>query len=233
MKRHTPEEVVTKLRRVEARVAEGSTVAAAIREVAVTEVTYYRWRKIYGGVDKTETRRLRELEKENARLKKLLAHPTSVGWSRRSATTSSGRLRGESSEPGAWTRRRRPRPARARRERAACVPRARRRALDAPLPERPAWARRRALDAAARGRPRAPTVRLPPRVGRASARGLSRQPQARPPALARGGPSSATEDAETPPRRGPGGRELDGPPCADPPQPCLELAGAAPGPLPL
>ena len=73
MKRHTPEEVVTKLRRVEALVAEGSTVAAAIREIAVTEVTYYRWRRTYGGVDKTETRRLRELEKENARLKKLLA----------------------------------------------------------------------------------------------------------------------------------------------------------------
>ena len=73
MKRHTPEEVVAKLRRVEALVAEGSTVAAAIREIAVTEVTYYRWRKIYGGGDKTETRRLRELEKENARLKKLLA----------------------------------------------------------------------------------------------------------------------------------------------------------------
>ncbi len=73
MKRHTPEEVVAKLRRVEALVAEGSTVAAAIREIAVTEVTYYRWRRTYGGVDKTETRRLRELEKENARLKKLLA----------------------------------------------------------------------------------------------------------------------------------------------------------------
>ena len=73
MKRHTPEEVVTKLRRVEALVAEGSTVAAAIREVAVTEVTYYRWRRTYGGVDKTKTRRLRELEMENARLKKLLA----------------------------------------------------------------------------------------------------------------------------------------------------------------
>ena len=73
MKRHTPEEVVTKLRRVEALVAEGSTVAAAIREIAVTEVTYYRWKRTYGGVDKPETRRLRELEKENARLKKLLA----------------------------------------------------------------------------------------------------------------------------------------------------------------
>lgn len=73
MKRHTPEEVVTKLRRVEALVAEGSTVAAAVREIAVTEVTYYRWKRTYGGVDKTETRRLRELEKENARLKKLLA----------------------------------------------------------------------------------------------------------------------------------------------------------------
>ena len=73
MKRHTPAEVVTKLRRVEALVAEGSIVAAAIREIAVTEVTYYRWKRTYGGVDKTETKRLRELEKENARLKKLLA----------------------------------------------------------------------------------------------------------------------------------------------------------------
>tara|TARA_B100001179_G_C18460342_1_gene346889 strand:- start:62 stop:334 length:273 start_codon:yes stop_codon:yes gene_type:complete len=73
MKRHTPEEIVTKLRRVEALTAEGSTVAEAVREVGVTEVTYYRWRKTYAGVGKPEAKRLRELEQENARLKKLLA----------------------------------------------------------------------------------------------------------------------------------------------------------------
>ncbi len=73
MKRHTPEEIITKLRRVEALTAEGSTVADAVREIGVTEVTYYRWRKTYADVGKPEARRLRELEKENARLKKLVA----------------------------------------------------------------------------------------------------------------------------------------------------------------
>ena len=73
MKRHTPEEIVTKLRRVEALTAEGSTVSAAVREIGVAEVTYYRWRKTYAGVGKPEAKRLRELEKENARLKKLVA----------------------------------------------------------------------------------------------------------------------------------------------------------------
>ena len=73
MKRHSPEEIVTKLRRVEALTAGGSTVAQAVREIGVTEVTYYRWRKTYAGVGKPEARRLRDLEKENARLKKLVA----------------------------------------------------------------------------------------------------------------------------------------------------------------
>ena len=73
MKKHTPEQVVDKLRRVEALVAEGVTVAKAVREIEVSEQTYYRWKRHYGGVDKSEAKRLRELEKENARLKKLLA----------------------------------------------------------------------------------------------------------------------------------------------------------------
>ena len=73
MKRHSPEEIVTKLRRVEALTADGSTVAEAAREVGVTENTYYRWRRKYAGMGKPEAKRLRELEKENARLKKLLA----------------------------------------------------------------------------------------------------------------------------------------------------------------
>jgi len=73
MKRHTPEEIVTKLRRIEALTAENSTVVAAVREVGITEVTYYRWRRKYADVGKPEARRLREFEKENARLKKLVA----------------------------------------------------------------------------------------------------------------------------------------------------------------
>ena len=73
MKRHTAEEIITKLRRVEALVAKGATVGAAVREIGVTEVTYYRWRRKYGGMDKSEARRLRDLEKEKARLKRLLA----------------------------------------------------------------------------------------------------------------------------------------------------------------
>lgn len=73
MKRHTPEEIVTKLRQVEALTAKDSTVAAAVREVGITEVTYYRWRRKYADVGKPEARRLRELEKENARLKRLVA----------------------------------------------------------------------------------------------------------------------------------------------------------------
>ena len=71
MKKHTPEQVVDKLRRVEALVAEGATVAKAVRDIEVSEQTHYRWKRHYGGVD--EAKRLREPEKENARLKKLLA----------------------------------------------------------------------------------------------------------------------------------------------------------------
>ena len=73
MKRHTPEEIVSKLRRVEVLTAEGTSASKAIAQIGVSEVTYYRWRKKYAGVGKPEARRLRELEKENARLKKLLA----------------------------------------------------------------------------------------------------------------------------------------------------------------
>ena len=73
MKKHSPEEIVAKLRRVEALTAGGATVADAVREIGVTVVTYYRWRKKYAGIGKPEARRLRDLEKENARLKKLVA----------------------------------------------------------------------------------------------------------------------------------------------------------------
>lgn len=71
--KHTPEQIISKLRQVEVLTAQGATVAEAVKQVGVTEQTYYRWKKQYGGMDKDQFKRLKELEKENARLKKLLA----------------------------------------------------------------------------------------------------------------------------------------------------------------
>ena len=73
MKKHTPEQVIDKLRRVETLTAKGTALAQAVRQIEVSEQTYYRWKRQYGSMDRTEARRLRDLEKENARLKKLLA----------------------------------------------------------------------------------------------------------------------------------------------------------------
>ena len=72
-KRFTPEQIISKLREMEILLAKGGTVQAGCRQMGVTEQTYYRWRKEYGGLDVIQARRLKELEKENARLKKLLA----------------------------------------------------------------------------------------------------------------------------------------------------------------
>lgn len=72
-KNHTPEQIVAKLRKVEALTAEGATVAEAAKQVGVSEQSIYRWKKQYGQMDRDEVKRLKELEKENARLKKLLA----------------------------------------------------------------------------------------------------------------------------------------------------------------
>jgi transposase len=72
-KHHTPEQIVTKLRTVEALTAEGATVAEAAKQVGVSEQTIYRWKNQYGQMDRNQAKRLKSLEKENARLKKLLA----------------------------------------------------------------------------------------------------------------------------------------------------------------
>ena len=72
-KRHKPEEIIGKLREVEIQIAQGTSVAEAIRGIGVTEQTYYRWRKEYGGLKLDQAKRFKELEKENARLKRLLA----------------------------------------------------------------------------------------------------------------------------------------------------------------
>ena len=72
-KRHTPEQIVRKLGRADRFLAEGKTVADVCRELEVAEQTYYRWRNQYGGMKADDAKRLKELEKQNATLKRLLA----------------------------------------------------------------------------------------------------------------------------------------------------------------
>lgn len=71
--KHSPEQIINKLRQVEALTAQGATIAEAARQIQVAEQTYYRWKKRYGGMDQSQAKRLKHLEQENARLKKLLA----------------------------------------------------------------------------------------------------------------------------------------------------------------
>ena len=75
-KRHKPEDVVAKLRQVDVLVSQGQSVAEAIRAIGVTEVTYYRWRKEYGGLKSDQVRRMKDLEVENRRLRKAIADLT-------------------------------------------------------------------------------------------------------------------------------------------------------------
>ena len=75
-KRHKPEEIVAKLRQVDVLTSQGATVADAIRQIGVTEVTYYRWRKEYGGLKTSQVRRIKELEKENLWLRKAVSDLT-------------------------------------------------------------------------------------------------------------------------------------------------------------
>ncbi len=72
-KRHSAEQIVRKLREAEVELAKGATVKDACRKLAISEHTYYRWRREYGGLKLDQARKLKQLEKENARLKKLLA----------------------------------------------------------------------------------------------------------------------------------------------------------------
>jgi transposase len=75
-KRHKPEEIVTKLRQVEVLVGQGMARIDAIREVRITEQTYYRWRKQYGGMGTDQLRELRRLRQENERLRKAVSDLT-------------------------------------------------------------------------------------------------------------------------------------------------------------
>lgn len=75
-KRHTPEQIIRKLRESEVELAKGQTTGDVVRKLGITEQTYYRWSKEYGGLRLDQAERLKELEKKNARLKRLLAEQT-------------------------------------------------------------------------------------------------------------------------------------------------------------
>ena len=75
-KRHKPEEIVAKLRQVDVFVSQGKSVAEAVREIGVTEVTYYRWRQEFGGLKSDQIKRLKDLETENGRLRRAVADLT-------------------------------------------------------------------------------------------------------------------------------------------------------------
>ena len=71
--RHTPEQIISRLREAEVKLAKGTAIAQVCKDLGITEQTYYRWRNEYGGLKLDQARRLKDLEKENARLKRLLA----------------------------------------------------------------------------------------------------------------------------------------------------------------
>jgi putative transposase len=75
-KNHTVEQIIGKLREADVRLSQGETVAQVCRSLSVTEQTYYRWRKEYGGLKVNQAKRLKELERENGRLRQAVADLT-------------------------------------------------------------------------------------------------------------------------------------------------------------
>jgi len=75
-KRPKPEEIVSKLRQVEVLQGQGMPIADAVRQIGVTQQTYYRWRRLYGGMGREQLKRLKELEKENQRLRRAVSDLT-------------------------------------------------------------------------------------------------------------------------------------------------------------
>jgi transposase-like protein len=75
-KRYRPEEIIAKLREADVLLSQGGKIGDVVKAIGIHEVTYYRWRKEYGGLKVTQVKRLRELEKENARLRKAVSDLT-------------------------------------------------------------------------------------------------------------------------------------------------------------
>ncbi len=73
IKRYTPEQIINKLREAEVLLSQGKTTAEASRQIGVVQQTYYRWRKEYGGMRISQAKKLKHLEKENSRLKQMVA----------------------------------------------------------------------------------------------------------------------------------------------------------------
>ena len=71
--KYSVEQIIVKLREIEVLCNQGNTIAEAVRQTGITEQTYYRWRRAYGGMNTADAKRMKELEKENSRLKKLVA----------------------------------------------------------------------------------------------------------------------------------------------------------------
>ena len=124
-KRATPEEIIAKLREAEVRISRGETVAQASRAIGVTEQTFYRWRKEYGGLQTNQARRMKDMEKENQRLRKAISDSC---WTTRSYRKSSR----ESTEPFTQARCCRSRGGRVGRFTAPGLPRDRPAPLDSP-----------------------------------------------------------------------------------------------------
>ncbi len=76
IKRHKPEEMLAKLRQVDVLTAQGKSIAEAVKTIAVTETTYFRWRAEYGGLKSDQVKRLKDLELENARLRRVVSDLT-------------------------------------------------------------------------------------------------------------------------------------------------------------
>jgi len=72
-RRHTPEQIIRKLREAERLIGEGKTIPEAAKELGISEQTYHRWRNQYGGMKADDAKRLKELERENATLKRIVA----------------------------------------------------------------------------------------------------------------------------------------------------------------
>lgn len=75
-KRFTPQQIISMLRKAEVELSQGQTVGLVCRGLGITEQTYYRWRKLYGGMKVSQAKKLKELEKENGRLKQTVADLT-------------------------------------------------------------------------------------------------------------------------------------------------------------
>ena len=176
-RRHTPEQIVRKLREVERLLGEGQTIAEAAKRVEISEQTYHRWRNQYGGMKADDAKRLRELERENARLKRIVADKElEIDALRRSP--------GETGKPVA--------PARGglhvagppRVVGTAGMPGHRPAPLHAAPPAGARPRRRRAQDGVARLLAWPPPLGIPPRMGDLARGGMDREPQAGATALA-------------------------------------------------